>query len=111
MPWLQENPAVHVDGAWDSWLEIHPEAALGLGVNDGDLVTVESAAGEVTVRARLFAGTRPDVVAIPVGQGHTSTGRWARGRGVDPSDLLTSVKEPGEGLGIAAETRVRIRPA
>ena len=111
MPWLQESPAVHVDGAWDSWLEIHPEAARGLGVDDGDLVTVESTAGAITVRARLFAGTRPDVVAIPVGQGHTSTGRWARGRGVDPSDLLTTVKEPGEGLGIGAETRVRIRLA
>ncbi len=109
LPWLQENIAVHVDGAWDSWVEIHPDTAHALAIRDGAMVVVESAAGELTLRARLNSGTRPEVIAIPVGQGHSAGGRWARDRGVDPSDLVTSKKAAGEGLGFGEPTRVRIR--
>lgn len=109
LPWLQESIAVHVDGAWDCWVEIHPDTAHALEVQDGDMVVVQSTAGELTLRARLDSGTRSDVVAIPVGQGHSASGRWARDRGVDPSDLVTSVKTAGEGLGFGEPTRVRVR--
>ena len=111
LPWLQESLAVHVKEAWDSWLEIHPETAHQMGIRDGDSVWVESPKNQVMVRARLYSGMRTGVVCMPVGQGHTASGRWAKDRGVDPSDLIVSVNDPGEGFGIREKTRVRIRPA
>lgn len=110
-PWLQEHLAAHVSASWESSLEIHPEVAQEMGIRDGDWVWVESAHGRLRVRARLYPGTRPDVVSLPVGQGHMASGRWAQDRGVDPSDIVVSTTDPGEGLGIRRRTRVRIRPA
>ncbi|MBI3119184.1 MAG: hypothetical protein HYZ00_10885 [Candidatus Hydrogenedentes bacterium] len=108
MPWIQENLAAHVKQGWGSWVEIHPQAAQVLGVRDGDQVWVESSRSRLQVRARLFEGMRPDIVSMPIGLGHTAGGRWAQGRGVDPSELVVSETDPGEGLGIREETRVRI---
>ncbi len=108
MPWLQENLAAHIKESWGSWVEIHPEAAQEMGVRDGDQVWVESSLGRLQVRARLFEGTRRDVVSMPMGLGHAAGGRWAKGRGVDPSDLVVRSTDPGEGFGIHKQTRVRI---
>jgi hypothetical protein len=36
----------------------------------------------------IYPGIRPDMVAIPLGQGHRGGGRYARGRGVNPLQLL-----------------------
>ena len=111
LPWLQESLAAHVKGSWDSWAEIHPQTASIIGVRDGDWVWIESPVGKLRTRARLYEGMRTDVVALPVGQGHTANGRWSQNRGVDVSDLLVSAPDPGEGFGIRRITHVRIRPA
>ena len=81
-PFLQEIIGPHLYERWDSWVEINPETAKSLGINDGDLVWVESQAGKVKVKARLFPGTHPKSIHIPYGQGHKAYGRWAKGRGV-----------------------------
>lgn len=111
LPWLQEHLTAHTKGSWESWVEIHPESARQMGIKDGDWTWVESVAGRLRVKARVYPGTRPDVVSIAVGQGHTGEGRWSRDRGVDPSDLVVSTTDPGEGFGVRTRTRVRIRPA
>ncbi len=47
-------------------LEIHPEAARNLGVNDGDRVFVESPrGGKITLTARLTDAVHPTVVSAP----------------------------------------------
>lgn len=88
LPWLQSTPAPMTTIAWQSWLEIHPETAATLGVENGDLVRVRSAAGELEVPVYLYPAIRPDTVAMPLGQGHTDLGRYARNRGVNPVALL-----------------------
>ncbi len=88
LPFLQEIAGSVVHSPWDSWVEINPKTAKQLGIKDGDRVSVESPAGKVKSRARLFPGTMPDVINIPLGQGHTAMGRWAKGRGVNPLSLL-----------------------
>jgi assimilatory nitrate reductase catalytic subunit len=45
--------------------EIHPRLAAKHGVEDGDLVRVESRRGAVTVRAMVVKTIRPDTVFIP----------------------------------------------
>lgn len=48
-------------------LEIHPETASGLGVADGNMVTVESIRGSTKVKARLTEDVHPKVVAMQHG--------------------------------------------
>jgi anaerobic selenocysteine-containing dehydrogenase len=45
-------------------LMIHPSAAQGLGLKDGDWVTLTGPAGSVTTRVRLTEGIHPEAVAM-----------------------------------------------
>jgi molybdopterin-containing oxidoreductase family iron-sulfur binding subunit len=89
-PWLQELPDPVSKITWSSWVEIHPDTARQMGIAAGDHVTVSSDAGSVTVPAYVYEGIRPDVVAIPLGQGHTSFGRYANGVGANAYGLLAA---------------------
>ena len=46
----------------DPIVEIHPDSASGLGIEDGDWVYLESPYGRAKLKARLFRGIAPDVV-------------------------------------------------
>ena len=79
LPWLQETPDSLTTIVWDSWAEIHPATARNLGIADGDVLEVTSASGTIQeVQAYIFPGVHPDVIAIPLGQGHEAgLGRYA----------------------------------
>jgi len=49
----------------EEFLEVHPQDAADLGLNDGDEVTLATAAGELTVRCRVSARVQPGVVFLP----------------------------------------------
>ncbi len=87
-PWLQELPDALSTGVWDSWVEIHPDTASELGVKLGDYVVIESPQGSIEIQVYPYPGTRPDTVAVMIGQGHTSYGRYAKDRGVNPVSIL-----------------------
>jgi len=110
-PFLQEIFGPHLKERWDSWVEINPETARSMGINDGDLLWVESKAGKVKAKARLFPGTHPKCVQIPYGQGHKAYGRWAQGRGVNPNDLLVREFDYLGGFVSYFSTRVKIHKA
>jgi molybdopterin-containing oxidoreductase family iron-sulfur binding subunit len=97
-PWLQEqhDPATKV--AWQTWVEVHPETAARLGLENGHEVLVASGNRSVKALVYVFPGVRPDVVAMPIGQGHTAYGRYAQGRGSNPLALLDSVTDPSGAL-------------
>jgi molybdopterin-containing oxidoreductase family iron-sulfur binding subunit len=108
-PWLLENPDPVTKITWQSWVELHPETARALDVREGEVLRLESPHGTVEAPAYLYAGLRRDVVAMPLGLGHTEYGRYARGRGVNALDLLGP---PGEaGFVPYVSTRVRITKA
>jgi len=88
LPWLQEAPDQISKAVWDSWAEIHPATAAGLGLKDGDYVTITSDNGAITTRVFLYKGVHPDAIAVPMGRGHTHYGRYATGIGVNPLSLL-----------------------
>ncbi len=46
-------------------IEMHPQLAESLGVQDGDWVTAESRRGDCTLRAMVVTTIRPDTVFIP----------------------------------------------
>jgi anaerobic selenocysteine-containing dehydrogenase len=110
-PWLQQEPAVHLEGGWDSWVEVNPATAGALKIEDGDQVIVESAKGRIVAMARIFAATAPGILNMPYGWGHTAYGHWARGRGQNPNDVLAGEMDALSGLPAWGGTRVRLRKA
>ena len=87
-PWLQELPDPVSKICWQSWVEMHPTTARKLNLTNGDLVDVKTVNGSVRAPVYLYLGIRPDTIAIPLGQGHTEYGRYARGIGVNAGNLL-----------------------
>jgi molybdopterin-containing oxidoreductase family iron-sulfur binding subunit len=78
-PWLQELPDPVTKIAWQTVAELHPSAASRLGVENGDHVTIETAAGRLTLPVYIYLGIRPDTVAVAAGRGHgEAAGRYAR---------------------------------
>ena len=86
--WLQELPDLLTTAVWDSWIEINSKLAEKLDIKEGDYVDVESNFGKITTQAYLSKAMRPDTVSISLGQGHKEMGRYAKNRGVNPSNLL-----------------------
>jgi anaerobic selenocysteine-containing dehydrogenase len=110
-PYLQEIIGPNLYERWESWVEIAPETAEKLGIQDQDLVWIESPVGKVKVKARLFPGTQPECIHIPYGQGHTAYGRWAKGRGVNPNDLFVKEYDYLGGFPSFYSTRVKVYKA
>jgi anaerobic selenocysteine-containing dehydrogenase len=100
-PWLLEQPAVHVRASWEGWVEIHPKTAGEVGVKTGDWVWVESAKARIRLKAKLYSGTLPDVIHIPL----------FGGEGPNPNDLIANETDPFRGFGLLNTTRVRILKA
>ncbi len=107
-PWLVELPDPVSKIAWQSWVEMHPMACKKLGLMRGDLVTIETSAGKVTLPVYNYLGIRPDTIAVSLGLGHKSQsnrkfdadgdrkvpfysgyGRYAEGVGINAVDLVS----------------------
>ncbi|HEX9080384.1 MAG TPA: molybdopterin-dependent oxidoreductase, partial [Desulfuromonadaceae bacterium] len=108
LPWLQQLPDPMTTVVWDSWVEINPRTAAELGINHGDLVEVTSPQGALRLPAVIFPGIRPDTVAIPMGQGHKGAGRYARGRGANPLDLVALITDGANPVTALNGMRVRV---
>jgi menaquinone reductase, molybdopterin-binding-like subunit len=111
LPWLQELPDVLTTAMWSSWVEINQKTGERLGIKHGDLVEIVSPQGSVRAPAILSPGIAPDMVAMPVGQGHENFGRYASGRGVNPLSILAPLAERETGSLAWAATRVKIMRA
>ena len=98
-------------------MEMNPRAAEELGLENGDLVWVESMVGRVQVPVRIFEGIWPNAVYMPPGQGHHTLVKWGRGSpentvvGANPNQVLAADTEPLSGLAASSPTRVRIYKA
>jgi anaerobic selenocysteine-containing dehydrogenase len=111
LPWLQELPDPLTSAMWSSWVEINPQTAAKLQIAQGDLVDVRSSQGSIRAPAIISPGIAPDVVGMPVGQGHGTFTRYASGRGVNPVSILAPLAEQVTGALAWAATRVQIARA
>jgi menaquinone reductase, molybdopterin-binding-like subunit len=111
LPWLQEMPDPLTSAMWSSWVELNPQTAEKLKIEQGDLVEVTSTQGSVRAPAMISPGIAPNVVGMPVGQGHETFTRFASKRGVNPISILAPVTEPETGSLAWAATRVKIARA
>ncbi|HEY7535531.1 MAG TPA: molybdopterin-dependent oxidoreductase [Thermodesulfobacteriota bacterium] len=107
-PWLQELPDAITTAVWDSWVEINPETAKQLGVKEGDFISIESPNGNITTQAYIYKGIRQDTIAVPIGLGHTSYGRYAQNRGVNPIGILSALTDEVSGGFAWLSTKVSI---
>ena len=87
-PWLQELADPTTTVMWNTWVEINPETAHELELENDDVVKIISEAGEVEAPVYVYPAIHPEVIAMPFGQGHTAYGRYAQGRGANPANLL-----------------------
>jgi anaerobic selenocysteine-containing dehydrogenase len=108
LPWLQEAPDPVTSAMWCSWVELNPVTAQKLGIREGDQVEITSPHGRIEAPALLSRGISPDVVAMPMGQGHSQYGRYAENRGANPFEILTPNQEPSTGAWAWAGTRVKV---
>jgi anaerobic selenocysteine-containing dehydrogenase len=108
LPWQQELPDPLTSIVYGSWVELNPETARQLDLAEGDVVEVSSSVGSVEAPVFVYQAIRPDVVAMPLGQGHRAYGRYAKGRGVNPIDLMAEVVDDNTGALATGATRVRL---
>ncbi len=108
LPWLQELPDPITTVVWGSWVEINPVTAKQLGFKEGDKVRIESPYGSIKAFVFPYAGIRPDTVALPIGQGHKLYGRYAKGRGVNPIEIIPAVADKDSGAMALNCTRVKV---
>jgi anaerobic selenocysteine-containing dehydrogenase len=108
LPWMQEMPDAISTAMWSTWVEVNPRTAEKMGIKQGDLLEVASRHGKLQVPALVAPGIAPDVVAMPVGQGHENYGRYASHRGANPIKILAPQTEAETGALAWASTRVKI---
>lgn len=111
LPWMQEMPDVLTSAMWSSWVEINPKTAERLKIAQGDMVEVTSQHGTVRAPAIVSPGIAPDLVAMPIGQGHDNFTRFATGRGANPLSILAPLTEQETGSLAWAATRVKVARA
>lgn len=110
-PWLQELPDPVTKICWQTVVEMHAETAKALGVVDGDMVTVKTAAGELTAPAFVYIGIRPDTIAVMLGRGHAeSAGRYAVS-GENAYRLLVPAEDQRSGAAALSATKASVTKA
>ncbi|MDP2952370.1 MAG: molybdopterin-dependent oxidoreductase, partial [Chloroflexota bacterium] len=113
LPWLQAMPDPITTAVWMTWVEVNPATARRQDLQQGDVVRVESPLGSLEAPVYVHPGIHPDVVAIPMGQGHTAFGRYAQNRGANPlvlvdTSLQSEISLQSESDLAWAATRVRL---
>jgi anaerobic selenocysteine-containing dehydrogenase len=108
LPWMQEAPDPMSSAMWGTWVELNPATANKLGIKQADLVEVASQHGSLRAPAMITPGIAPDVVAMPIGQGHENFTRYASKRGANPISILAPVSVAGTDALAWAATRVKI---
>jgi len=110
-PWAQEIFLPMHGVGWDTLIEINSETAKTLKLNNGQMVWVESPFQKIKARVKLSEGVHPQIVAIPFGQGHYSYGKWQKGIGVNPHEIIGVDYDSISGQAAFFNTRVKVYPA
>lgn len=111
LPWMQALPDPVSTNVWGTWVELNPKTAQQLGVGTGDVVRVSSpnsALKQAELPVYVNPAAMPNAVLIPMGQGHTSSTRYAERRGANPLELIDPQTESETGALAWAATRVQV---
>ncbi|MEW6375923.1 MAG: molybdopterin-dependent oxidoreductase [Thermodesulfobacteriota bacterium] len=110
-PWAQEIFLPMLGMGWDTLVEINSETAKTLKIKNGQMVWVESPFQKIKARTKFSERVHPQVVAIPLGQGHYSYGQWQKDMGVNPNEIIGVDYDSISGQAVFFNTRVKVYPA
>jgi anaerobic selenocysteine-containing dehydrogenase/Fe-S-cluster-containing dehydrogenase component len=96
-PFLQELPDPMTQVTWEGWVEINTETAEKLQIKKDDLLTLKSAYGTWQAPAFPYLGIPPNILAMPLGQGHSAFGRFAAGQSKNPVQGISPHPDPSSG--------------
>ncbi|BAM02910.1 TAT-variant-translocated molybdopterin oxidoreductase [Phycisphaera mikurensis] len=88
--WLQELPEPLTKVTWDNPVRLSMADARGLGVDNGDTVTVTTATGSVDLPVYVMPGQAKGVAVVNVGQGRRVSGNVGTGVGQNVYPLRSS---------------------
>ena len=108
LPWLQATPDPITTAVWSTWIELNPKTAKELDVREGDILKVTSPTGSIEAQVYVNPAAPPNVVSIPMGQGHTAMGRYAKDIGSNVMSILDAVSDADTGALAWGATRVRL---
>ena len=109
LPWLQGTPDPLTTAVWHTWVEINKGRADELHIREGDEIELISRQGIIKVLAYPSPAVSPEVLGVPMGQGHTNSGRYAEGRGSNVFSILSPLTDEDTGALAWAATRVTLR--
>ena len=110
-PWAQEIFLPMQGAGWVSPAEVNSETVGSLNILDRDEVWIESPFGKIRTRIKISEGVPPGIVCIPCGQGHTSYGKWQKGIGCNPNEVIGIDFDVLSGQSAFFNTRVKIYKA
>jgi anaerobic selenocysteine-containing dehydrogenase len=110
-PWAQEIFLPMQGIGWDTLVEMNSETAENLKLRDGSAVWVESPFQKIKARLKCSEGIHPQVVAIACGQGHYAYGKWQKGIGVNPNEIIGVDYDDLSGQAVFFNTRVKVYKA
>jgi anaerobic selenocysteine-containing dehydrogenase len=108
-PTLFDIAGPHIYRKWVAWVEINPETAHELHIEDEDWVWVESSLGRERFMAKLYEGTMPGVVNIPLNIGAKGYAPWEKKMWPEqnPMSIVDSTIDAENGHNLY-DTKVRI---
>jgi anaerobic selenocysteine-containing dehydrogenase len=119
--WAHNDPAFVKGRRSTNYLYLHPDDARARGIDDGAMVRVRSATGEVALPASLTADMMPGSVALPHGWGHanadglsvasTTTGANANVLAADGPDAIEPISGMVQFNGILVDVEPLARQA
>ena len=109
-PWFQEVADPITKIVWDNWCELHPETAARLGLAKHDLALIETPLGKIELPVYVHEMIHPEVIAIPLGQGHTAYGDYAKGRGANAFELLGGATDARSGGRAFSSLKAKVTP-
>jgi phenylacetyl-CoA:acceptor oxidoreductase len=107
-----QNPILNALGPDENFIDINRSTAKRMGIQDKDLLIVETRVGNVEGKARLTEGIRPDTVAVSYhyGQWSPSFPRYAR-KGIWINQVLELHSDVVSGMNSFNDTKCKVYKA
>jgi molybdopterin-containing oxidoreductase family iron-sulfur binding subunit len=112
LPWTQAAPDPLTTITWQTWVEMNEAEMHRRGFREGDLLRVTASEGSITAPVYPNPGMPPDVIGVPLGQGHSHGSDYAvANRDGDSANVLSvlSTRQVDGAGGLAwAANRVQV---
>ena len=109
LSWMQECSDPMTSAVWNTWAEINMQTAEKMGIRTGDILRLTTTQGHLDVPAIPSPGIHPNVIAMPIGQGHTRYGAEATRQGSNPLSILDPTPEAATGAFAYNATFVKVQ--